>query len=96
MDMIKKAVLFGLGVMNLTREKAQDVVDDLIKRGEVSKDERFPMVDKLLKEAEKQEAELTAKINERVQKVIAQMGLATKDTQEDILKRLEEIEKRIS
>ena len=39
MDMIKKAVLLGLGVTSLTREKAQDVVDDLIKRGEVSKDE---------------------------------------------------------
>lgn len=96
MEMIKKAMLLGLGVMSLTREKAQDVVDDLIKRGEVSKDERFPMVDKLLKEAEKHEEELTAKINERVQNVIAKMGLATKKDLEDISRRLEEIGKRLS
>jgi len=96
MDMIKKAMLLGLGVISLTKEKAQEVVDDLIKRGEVSKDERFKMVDTLLKEAEKQEEELTAKINETVQKVIAKMGLATKKDQEDISRRLEEIEKRLS
>jgi polyhydroxyalkanoate synthesis regulator phasin len=96
MDMIKKAMLLGLGVISLTKEKAQEVVDDLIKRGEVSKDERFKMVDALLKEAEKQEKEVTAKVDETVHKVIAKMGLATKEAQNDILKRLEEIEKRIS
>ena len=96
MDIVKKAMLLGLGVISLTKEKAEEVVDDLIKRGEVSREERFKMVDKLLKEAEKQEEELTGKISEIVQKAITKIGLATKKDLEDILKRLEEIEKRIS
>jgi len=72
------------------------MVDELIKRGEVSGEEKFKKVGQLLKEAEKQEEQLTGKINETVQKVIAKMGLATKKDLEDILKRLEEIAKRIS
>ena len=96
MEIIRKAMLLGLGALSLTKEKAEEVIDELIKRGEVSKEERFKMVDKLLKEAEKQEEELTGKINETVQKVITKMGLATKKDLEDISKRLEEIEKRIS
>jgi polyhydroxyalkanoate synthesis regulator phasin len=95
-DIVKKAMLLGLGVISLTKEKAEVVVDELIKRGEVSREERFKMVDKLLKEAEKQEEELTGKISETVQKAITKIGLATKKDLEDISKRLEEIEKKIS
>jgi polyhydroxyalkanoate synthesis regulator phasin len=95
MDMIKKAMLLGLGVISLTKEKAEEVVDDLIKRGEVSKQERLKMVDKLLKEAEKKEEELTGKINEIVQKTITQIGLVSKKDLEALSKRLAAIEKRI-
>jgi len=96
MEIIRKAMLLGLGVLSLTKEKAEEMVDELIKRGEVSREEKFKMVDKLLKEAEKQEEELTGKINETAQKLITKMGLATKKDLDDISKRLEEIEKRIS
>lgn len=41
MDVVKKAMLLGLGVISLTKEKAEEAVDDLIKRGEVSREERF-------------------------------------------------------
>ena len=96
MDIIKKAMLLGLGVLSLTKEKAEELVDDLIKRGEVAREERFKMVDKLLKEAEKQEEELVRKISETVQKVITDIGLPTKKDLDEISKRLEEIEKRVS
>ena len=33
MDVIKKALLVGLGVISLTKEKAEEMVDDLIRRG---------------------------------------------------------------
>ena len=96
MDVVKKAMLLGLGVISLTKEKAEEAVDDLITRGEVSREERFKMVDKLLKEAEKLEEELSGKISETVQKAITKIGLATKKDLEDISKRLAEMEKRIS
>ncbi|HPC03057.1 MAG TPA: hypothetical protein PLE04_04725 [Syntrophales bacterium] len=95
MHRIKKAMLLGLGLISLTKEKAEEIVDDLIKRGEVSREERFKMVDKLLREAEKKEEELTGKINEIVQNAITQVGLASKKDLEAISKRLAEIEKRI-
>jgi polyhydroxyalkanoate synthesis regulator phasin len=95
MDRIKKAMLLGLGLISLTKEKAEEIVDDLIKRGEVSREARCKMVDKLLKEAEKREEELTGKINETVQNTITQVGLASKKDLEAISKRLAEIEKRI-
>ena len=96
MDIIRRAVLLGLGVISLTKEKAEEVVDDLIKRGEIASGERFKTVDTLLKEAEKQEKELERKIAGTVQKIVADLGLPTKKELEEISKTLKKIESKIS
>ncbi len=96
MDLVKKAMLIGLGMINLTREKAEEFVDELIKKGEVAKTEKFKMVDRLLKMANAQEKELMQKVSEMVRKTIAEMGLPTKEDMEKIMKKLEDIEKKIS
>jgi polyhydroxyalkanoate synthesis regulator phasin len=96
MDIIRRAVLLGLGAISLTKEKAEEVVDDLVKRGEISSGERFKTVDRLLKEAEKQEKELEQKIAGTVQKIVADMGLPTKKDLEEISKTLKKIESKIS
>jgi len=96
MDIIRRAVLLGLGVINLSKEKAEEVVDDLIRRGEVASGERFKAVDTLLKEVDKQEKEIEHKIAGTVQKVVADMGLPTKKDLEEIAKTLKSIESKLS
>lgn len=95
MDIIRKAMLMGLGLISLTREKAEAFADELIRRGELAREEKFKMVDNLLKEAQQQKEELTVKIKENVQKIISEMGLVTKKEFEEILKKQDEIEKKI-
>ena len=96
MDIIRKAVLLGLGAISLTKDKAEELVDDLIKRGEIAGGERFKAVDNLLKEAENQEKELERRISATVQKVVADMGLPTKKDLEEIAGTLKNIERKIS
>lgn len=96
MDIIRRAVLLGLGVISLTKEKAEEVVDDLVKRGEIASGERFKTVDTLLKEAEKQEKELERKISGTVQRIVADMGLPTKKDLAEISATLKKIETKIS
>ena len=96
MDFIKKAMLLGLGAISLTREKAEELVDELIKLGEATKEEKSKIVTELLKDAEKQENELARKIAEAVQRVVADLGLSTRKDLEEILRKLEEMEKQIS
>lgn len=96
MEIIRKVMLMGLGLMSLTKEKAEAFADELIRRGELAREEKFKMVDNLLKEAQQQKEELTGKIKENVQKVISEMGLVTKKELEEILKKQEEMEKKIA
>jgi polyhydroxyalkanoate synthesis regulator phasin len=96
MNIIRNAVLLGLGVISLTKDKAEELVDDLIKRGEVASGEKFKAVDHLLKEAENQEKEIERKITATVQKVAADMGLITRKDLEEIINTLKNIESKIS
>jgi polyhydroxyalkanoate synthesis regulator phasin len=96
MDIIRKTMLLGLGILTLTKEKAEGVVDDLVKRGEVASEDKFKAVDGLLKEAEKQQDELNKKLMGSVHKVVAELGLPTKKDFDEVLKALKNIEEKLS
>jgi polyhydroxyalkanoate synthesis regulator phasin len=96
MDIIRKTLLLGLGLISLTKEKAESMVDDLVKRGEVASEDKFKAVDSLLKEAEKQEEEFTRKMTGSVHKVMGDLGVPTKQDIDEILKTLKSIEEKLS
>jgi polyhydroxyalkanoate synthesis regulator phasin len=96
MDILRKTMLLGLGLISLTKEKAEGVVDDLVNRGEVASEDRFKAVDSLLKEAGKQEEEFTRKMAGSVHKVMADLGLPTKTDMEEVLRTLKSIEEKLS
>ena len=43
-DIFEKTLLAGLGLFDLTREKAEKLVNDLIKRGELSQSDKAKAV----------------------------------------------------
>lgn len=96
MDIIRKAMLLGIGVLSLTKDKAEEVVDDLIKRGEVASGDRFRAVDNLLREADRQQEEFTRKLSASVQKVLTEMGLPSRKDLDEISLRLKDIDTKLS
>ena len=95
MDLIRKAMYLGLGAVSLTKEKAEEVIDDLVKRGEAKESDRTKMLDSLLREGEMQTKELEGKIASSVQNAVTAIGLPTQKDFKNLLKRLERIEQAI-
>jgi len=91
----RKAILLGLGALELTREKVESFVDELVKRGEASAKEKAGLVDELLKAAEEEEKKVMEKISSALREVISELGLATKEDLQAIERRLERIERRL-
>jgi polyhydroxyalkanoate synthesis regulator phasin len=56
-DPIERDFLVGLGALTLTREKAQSIVDGLVKKGEARRDEAKGLVDRLVTRGEEERAE---------------------------------------
>lgn len=93
LDLLKKGYLMGLGAVTLTREKAEQIVDDLIKKGEVARENRPQFIQDLMKKAEEHEKELTAKIEKEVNKAISRLNIATKEDIERLEKKIEQLKK---
>lgn len=96
MDSFKKAMYFGLGALSLTKEKAETIADDLVKRGEMKEKDRDKMVKKLLAEGQTQKRLVEEKVSTVVQKAMTDMGLPTQKDFKNIVRRLDGIEKAIN
>jgi polyhydroxyalkanoate synthesis repressor PhaR len=102
-DFFEKALLFGLGVFDLTKEKAEKLVDEMIKRGEMSESDKAKAVKELLKGHDERIKKLNAKIDETVEKVTAKVRGKEKDELaklhqklDDLTKVVEKLEKKLS
>lgn len=69
MSILKNTVLASIGALHVTKEKAEKIIDDLIKRGDLDRSDRKKAVMELLKKAEKSTSEFGKKVGQEIQKV---------------------------
>lgn len=95
-DTIKKGLALGLGLAVVTKEQAEKVVEDLVEKGEISRQESSDYVDDLLKKGQATKEEIDAKIEQKVNKAKADLNMATKDEVDTLKKRVEELELKLN
>jgi len=82
MSILKNTVLASIGVIQVTKAKAEKIIDDLIKRGELDKSDRKKAVMELLDKAEKSTAGIREKISKeagKAQKEISRLAKEVRD-----------------
>ncbi len=94
-DMFKKMSLFGIGIVTLTQEKIEEFSQEMIKKGEISKEEGKKFVKEVLSEKEKQLKDIEEKINERVKENIKKSGVVMKSDITALERKIEKLEKTI-
>lgn len=94
-DFLKKALHFGLGVYDFTKEKVEDLVADMVRRGEVSQQEGPAAVEKLMDRVKQEQDALTDKIKGLVTRVIGEMGLARVSDLNDLKARVAALEAKV-
>ncbi len=78
-SIFEKGFLVGMGLLSMTREKAQQVIEELSHEGEVQKSDMKEWVDQLSNRGEEERQALRKLIRDEVKKVLDEMGLATKE-----------------
>ena len=94
-DILTKTLTLGMGALNFTKEKAENFVEDLVKRGQVPKQEAANVVDALLKRGEQETSEIKGFISRWVQQALSEAGVATRSDLEALQRRLEAVEQRL-
>lgn len=85
-ELIKKAMLTGLGMASLTREKIEEIGRDFIDQGKLSHQEGEKLMEDLRARAEESKQEIKKQIEERVDEILKKMDLV-KTSELDELKR---------
>lgn len=94
-ELVKKALLTGVGFAVLSKEKIEEVAKDFAEKGKMSEEEGKVLVDDLLKRSEESRLELQKQIEERVQSVLEKMDLAKKSEIDALRLEIEELRKNI-
>ncbi len=86
-NLFEKGLLVGIGLLSMTREKAQNIFDELSQEGGVQKSEVKQWVDQLSDRGEEERQALRKLIREEMKKVLDEMGLVTKEDLKEMLKK---------
>ncbi len=89
---LEKTLDLAFGAAALTRERVQEVVDELVKRGEVAREESGGMVEDILRRGQKQREETQAFVRREVSDALGKMNIATRDDLNRIERRIQELE----
>ncbi len=86
-NLFEKGLLAGIGLLSMTREKAQDIIEELSHEGELQKNEAKQWVDQLSDRGEEERQALRKLIRDEMKKVLDEMGLVTKEDIKELLKK---------
>ncbi len=95
MDMLKKALLVGIGTLALTKDRMEQFVDQAVARGEMSKEEGRNFLNEAMERADEQKQWLSGKIREETRRIVENAGFATKDEVEALRVHLASIEAKL-
>jgi len=92
LDELRRVALVTSGVVDLTRQRAEQIVRDLVKSGDVRMDQTSGVVKELLKRSAENRKELSNFVRSELKNQIEGLGLATKRDLERMERRIARLE----
>ncbi|GLH62723.1 polyhydroxyalkanoate synthesis regulator [Parageobacillus sp. G301] len=97
MGILKKGLAFGLGLALASKEQVEKLIDELVKKGELSLEESKDIIEQWKQQTDERKAELQRIVREQIKQVIDKLDLVTKDELQQLeqrIRRLEELEEK--
>src|SRR4051794_33211061 len=91
-DMLRRYLDAGIAFTQMTRDRAEAIVRDFVKTGELQRDQAQKNVDDLLDQSRKNTERLLEMVRKEIQDQLQSFGLATKADVERIESRLSTLE----
>ncbi|QAV27740.1 Polyhydroxyalkanoate synthesis regulator phasin [Anoxybacillus pushchinoensis] len=94
MSILKKGLAFGLGLALASKEQVEKLIDELVKKGELSLEESKDVIDLWKQQTEERKAELQRIVREQIKQVIDKFDLVTKDELQQLEQRIRRLEEK--
>jgi polyhydroxyalkanoate synthesis regulator phasin len=94
-DLLHKAWLFGVGMFDFTKEKVEAMVQEMVKRGEITEQESPEAVKQMLAKAQDAQQSLVQKVKELTRNAIDEVNVAKASDLEALEKRVAALEEAL-
>ena len=78
-ETMNKLMLAGLGAMSMSKEKAEKIFDEYVRRGQAEKADQQGFVSDVMETAQKVRKDLEELVNKQVREAIAKLNLASRE-----------------
>ena len=95
-DLIRKALLTGVGLGVMTKEKVEELAAELSKKADLTEKQGEALIADLLVESEKAARTLDDKVSGAVRSALEKMEIATKRDVTALGERIAEVEQRLA
>lgn len=95
-ELIKKSLLTGVGLAVMTKEKVEELGNDLVSQAKLSENEGKEFVDNLIKQSETARKDFESRINAAVQKAVSGLNLASRDEVAKLSVKVEELTAKLA
>ena len=96
MDFIKKMTLASIGAVTLTREKAEEIFDELVKKGEMTNDEKAEAIKNFVDKSTESAEKVKKLAEEAYEKVSSQFASKFNEQIGSLAQRIEQLNLRLS
>lgn len=95
-DFLEKGLLLGWGALALTREKAEEIVNELIEKGRVSEEDSAEVLKNLMARAEDEKQAVEDRIHGALDKAVQRLNPATGEDIGELKEQLDRIEQLLT
>jgi len=95
LEIVEKTLLTGIGAMALTQKKAEELIDDLKKRMNITEEEGKTLLEKLRSAAKDNQKKLEEMAQDEVKKACDRIGVVTTEEFEKLQRKMEQLEKQL-
>ncbi len=94
-ETFERLILLQIGAAAATRERIEEVVENLIEQGRVQREEGKTLVDQVMGRARERSSGARSLLDTSVQQGLRRGGVPTREDYEDLVFRVEQLEHRV-
>ena len=94
-ESVRKIGLIGAGLWAMTEDKINELVKNLVDKGDISKEEGKKAVQELIDESKKQTIDLEKKVSEKIQDAMSKKEIFTGKDMNELESRIKDLEEEI-
>ncbi|NHM25480.1 hypothetical protein G7K71_00305 [Desulfofundulus sp. TPOSR] len=92
----ERLILAGIGALALTTERAEKMINELVERGQMSREEARNFLQELIAKGEQEKANLAETLRREISQLREDLGLVTRAEIEELKNRVARLEEQLS